>query len=170
MVASGLLFADDVIQNAFVEQIQLRFVPEETGLVYCQVFQQLCEFLFAFRADQQAVVVIERIHAAFAQPPLQSVLKKVSAPGIEIHSAFLIHQCLQKPHFGVAELDGQCWSAHELPCLLSSRSSPAIGVPLGCRRVSLTRPEIQQPVHVEQNNQSSFVLSQSRDAIESIFP
>ena len=36
-----LLAAKNVVENVFVEQIQLRLVAEEAGLVHREIFQQL---------------------------------------------------------------------------------------------------------------------------------
>src|SRR5215470_11392350 len=97
---------------------------------------------------------------------MQPVLKKMRTARVKIHTAFLVNQRLQQPHFGFAELDGQCRSAHGLPCLSSGSTSPAIAAPLRSRRSNLTGSQVQQPGHIEQNNQSPPVLSEARHAIE----
>jgi len=102
MVASGLLFADRRIQNALVKQFQLRLVAKKAGLINGKIFKQAREFFSAFRADQQAVVVVKGVNPAFAQAALQPVLKKVGPARIEVHPTFLVHQGLQQPHFGFA--------------------------------------------------------------------
>ena len=88
-----------VVQDVPVKQIELGLVAEETGLVHGKVFQQFGQFVFAFFADQQAVVGVEGVHAALFKAAVQAVLEEVGAARIEIHATFLVDQGLQQLEF-----------------------------------------------------------------------
>ncbi len=77
-----------------MKQIELRFVPEKTGLVDSQVFEQRGELLLPFPAGEQPVVAVEGVELADFQAALQAVAKKVRPPLVEVHSALLIDQGL----------------------------------------------------------------------------
>jgi hypothetical protein len=79
-------------------------VTEDAGFVNCQVIQDVCQFLFAFFADEQAVLAVERFQVALFQAALQAVLKEVSAARIEVHAALLVDEGLQEPQFGLGDL------------------------------------------------------------------
>ena len=86
---------EQLFQHGFLKQIELRLVAEETGLVDREVFQQLGQFVLALRADEQAVIRVEGVDAAFLEPAQQPVLEKVRAPLVEVHAALLIDESLQ---------------------------------------------------------------------------
>ncbi len=119
LVSSSLFGAEEFVEDAFVEQIELRLVAEKAGLIDGQVFQQTGQFLFAFLADQQAIVTVERIHLALFEAALQAVLQEVGTAFVEMHAAFLVHERLQKLELGFGQLGGDAWCAHDcLSCPL----------------------------------------------------
>ncbi len=107
-----------------MKQIQLGFVAEETGFVDGQIFQQLGQFLLAFFADQQTVVAVERIEMTFFQAPLQTVLKKMGAPLVEVHAALLVDEHLQKLQLSLVKLRrcaGCAHSSHDFQFVVLAR-------------------------------------------------
>ena len=81
-------------------------MAEETGFVDGEVFEQTTEFLLALVADQEAVVGVERVGAALAEPAQQPVLEEVGATLVEVHAALLVDERLQQLQFRL----GQYWS------------------------------------------------------------
>jgi hypothetical protein len=108
--------------TSILKQIQLRLVAEKAGFIDGQVLDQLRQFFFARRADQQAIVAVERIGLALLQAPQQTILQEVRAPLVEVHAAFLINQSLQQLQFRF----GECGES-PLAALMCIRSSfPAL--------------------------------------------
>src|SRR5271155_316302 len=137
ILAVCLLPLQHVLQHSFLEQIKLRLVPEEAGLVHRQVLNQLGQFRLAFLADQQPVIGVEGIDAAFLQPAQQTVLKKMSAALVEVHAALLIHQRLQQPQFRVRQNRSRCRS--ECTHAFSRSSYPSF-IPSPSGRLAPTKP------------------------------
>ena len=69
IVPVRLLTLQHFFQHMFLEQVQLRLMPEEAGFVNGEVLYQFCQLRLAFVADQQAVVGVEGIDAALLEPP-----------------------------------------------------------------------------------------------------
>ncbi len=111
-----LLLLEQFFQHGLLKQIQLRLVAEEAGLVDRQVLQQLGQFVLALVADQQPVVGVEGIGAAFLQAAQQPVLKKVGAALVEVHAALLVDERLQQLQFRFRQYGSRCRSgcAHAL--------------------------------------------------------
>src|SRR5207244_3939289 len=115
----------NVFQDEFVEQIQLRLVAKETGLVDGQVLEQAGQFLLAVIADQQPVVAIEGVQLAFPQAAQQAVLQKMRAALIEMHAAFLVYERLQQPQFGIRQWWRYGGCAHVVVRLVGRRLLPS---------------------------------------------
>ena len=110
VLAPRTLVLEQLLQHGFLEQIQLRLVAEEAGLVDGQVFQQLGQFVLALVADQQTVVGIEGVDAALLQAAQQAVLKKVRAAFVEVHAALLVDERLQQLQFRFRQYGSRCGS------------------------------------------------------------
>ncbi len=91
-----------------MEQVQLRAVAEEAGFVDREIFEQLRQLAPSGVADQQPVVAVEGIHAAFLETPQQPVLQKMRAALVEVHAALLVHERLQKFQFRFGKNGGRC--------------------------------------------------------------
>ena len=70
-------------------------MAEEAGLVDGQILQELGQFVLALGADQHPVIGVEGVDTALLQAAQQAVLKKVRAPLVEMHAAFLVNESLQ---------------------------------------------------------------------------
>ena len=108
-----MLLTEQIFQNVFVEQIELRLIAKEAGFVDRQVFEQARQLFFSLVADQQAVVAVERIELAFLQAALQTVFQKMGAAFIEVHAAFLVDQGLQKFELRLRKLHRHAGGGHE---------------------------------------------------------
>ena len=116
---TALLFAmQDRFERCLVEQVELRFVAEEAGLIDGEVFEQSTEFFLAFMARKQAIVVIERIESGGLQAAYEAVTQEMGAALIEVHAAFLIDKRLQQLQLGLSDVEIDSGSGH---CVLRVR-------------------------------------------------
>ena len=90
----------------------MRAVAKETGFVDGEILQQRGKFSLSVATGEQAIVAVEAIETARSKPALQTVLKKMDAALVKMHSAFLVHQRLQELEFGVADADRNSGSSH----------------------------------------------------------
>src|ERR1700722_9581069 len=104
-VAAFLLLAQQILQNAFLQEIELRFLSEEARFVDGEVFQQQCQLSAAFAASQQTVVAIERVELTNLESALEAVFQEMRAALVEKHAAFLIDECLQQLQFSFRKLN-----------------------------------------------------------------
>src|SRR5882757_9283862 len=103
-VAALLLAAEDLLEDRFLQQVELRLVAKETCLVDGKIFEQQRQFRAAFAAGKQTVISVKGIELANFQAALQAVFEKMSPALVEEHAAFLIHERLQQLQFSICEL------------------------------------------------------------------
>ena len=106
--AASAFVLEKFLEDGFLEKIELRLVAEETGLIDREIFQQLCQFVLALLADEQAVIGVERVGAAFLQAAQEPVLEEVGAALVEVHAALLVDECLQQLQFRFGEYGSGC--------------------------------------------------------------
>jgi len=103
-VAAFLLLAQQVFQNTFLQEIELRLIAEETCFVDGKIFEQQRKLGASFAAREQSVVAVKRIELTNFEPALKAVLQKVRAALVEKHAALLVDERLQKLQLGFGKL------------------------------------------------------------------
>jgi hypothetical protein len=102
----------NLFQNGLLKEIELRTITKEAGFVDGEVFEQGTEFRLSVATREQAIVAVEIVETAGSESALQTVLQKVDATLVEVHSAFLIYERLQELKFSVANDDRYSASGH----------------------------------------------------------
>src|SRR6267378_4330366 len=126
VIAALLLAAQNLLENGFLKEIELRAIAKETRFVDGQILKQESQFGASFPAGQQAVISIEGVELADFQAALQAILQEVRAALIEKHAAFLIDQRLEKLQLCFGELDLGGNRSH---CVFVKRTrSPAVSI------------------------------------------
>src|SRR5207302_793359 len=105
VIAALLLAAQNILQNRFLKEIELRTIAKKTCFVDGQIFEKQRQFSASFPAGEQAVVRIEGVELTGFQTALQAVLEEVRAAFIKEHAAFLIDQRLEELQLCFGELD-----------------------------------------------------------------
>src|SRR5712664_325999 len=105
VIAALLFAAEDLFENGFLQQIELRAITKETRFVDGQVFEEKSELGAAFPAGQQTIVGVEGIELTGLEAALQPVLQEMRPALIEKHAAFLIDESLQEFQLGFGELN-----------------------------------------------------------------
>src|SRR5439155_6409973 len=105
VIAALLLAAQNILQNRFLQEIELRTIAKETRFVDGQILEKQRQFSASFPAGEQAVVRIEGVELTGFQTALQAVFEEVRAAFIKKHAAFLIDQRLEELQLCFGELD-----------------------------------------------------------------
>src|ERR1700682_426483 len=105
VIAALLLAAQNLLENGFLKEIELRAIAKETRFVDGQILKQESQCRASLPAGQQPVISIEGVEPADFQTALQAIFQEVRAALIEKHAAFLIDQRLEKLQLCFGELD-----------------------------------------------------------------
>src|SRR6266852_7273090 len=105
VIAALLLAAENILENGFLKEIELRAIAKETRFVDGEILEQESQFGASFPAGEQPVIRVEGVELAGFQAALQAIFEEVRAALIEKHAAFLIDQRLEELEFCFGELD-----------------------------------------------------------------